>query len=229
MTKTLLLQVKEAAKRLGVSIITLYRWEKAQKISVIRTVGGQRRISIEEIDRLLGKPSTNPVKEIDTPLENPSTNSKKCCIYIKVRSQKDINNGKLESKKYQLSQKALELGYEVSNVIVEKGSSLKKVRPEFDQLIDLAINKSFQTLIVEEKNWLLPFHFNYFEKLLNALDIALIVLNDSNSEYQKEISKDLISYLFATGQLLNLSPKVLMHFKKTSRKLLKFLMNHPQI
>jgi excisionase family DNA binding protein len=227
MSKTLLLPVKEAANRLGVSIITLYRWEKAKKISVIRTVGGQRRISIEEIDRLLGKPTTNAVEEIDTSLENPSTNSKKCCIYIKLRSQKDINSGKLESKKYQLSQKALELGYEVANVIVEKGSSLKKVRPEFDQLMDLAINKSFQVLIVEEKNWLLPFHFNYFEKLLNGLDIALIVLNDSDNEYQKEISKDLISYLFISSKLLTFSPSVLLNFKKSCRKLLKALLNHP--
>ena len=44
----------QAANALGVSIDTLRRWEKAGKITVRRTPGGQRRFPTSEVDRLRG-------------------------------------------------------------------------------------------------------------------------------------------------------------------------------
>lgn len=42
----------EAAKQLGVSVKTLRNWDGAGKIKTVRTVGNQRRVPVEEIERL---------------------------------------------------------------------------------------------------------------------------------------------------------------------------------
>ena len=47
-----LLTPSEAAAELGISLRTLYRWEEADKLHTVRTVGNQRRIPIEEVSRL---------------------------------------------------------------------------------------------------------------------------------------------------------------------------------
>lgn len=49
---TALVPLYEAAKLLGVSTKTLRRWDLAGTISIVRTVGGHRRVPITEIERL---------------------------------------------------------------------------------------------------------------------------------------------------------------------------------
>ena len=48
-----ILTVKEAKRILGVTTLTIQRWDKAGKIIVVRTVGGTRRIPESEVRRLL--------------------------------------------------------------------------------------------------------------------------------------------------------------------------------
>ena len=48
-----LLAIGEAARRLGVSVETVRRWDRNGRISSVRTLGGQRRFTIAEIERLL--------------------------------------------------------------------------------------------------------------------------------------------------------------------------------
>jgi len=47
--------VTEAAELLGVSPATVRAWSNQGKLKTIRTLGGHRRISAEEIDRALKK------------------------------------------------------------------------------------------------------------------------------------------------------------------------------
>lgn len=49
-----LLPIGEVARRLGVSVDTIRRWDKAGKITAIRTPTGHRRFHVAEVDRLLG-------------------------------------------------------------------------------------------------------------------------------------------------------------------------------
>ncbi len=62
--------VKQASELLHVTGRTVKNWEKAGKISCIRTEGNHRRISQEEIERILKHPIPSPEKPIDT--INPS-------------------------------------------------------------------------------------------------------------------------------------------------------------
>lgn len=47
-----LLSIGEAARRLGVSVNTLRRWDDNGLIRSTRTLGGQRRFLTEDVDRL---------------------------------------------------------------------------------------------------------------------------------------------------------------------------------
>src|SRR3989344_8391242 len=47
-----LLKIGQAAKTLGVHIDTLRRWEKAGKITAIKTSGGTRLYSLDELNRI---------------------------------------------------------------------------------------------------------------------------------------------------------------------------------
>jgi len=48
-------RIGEAAEMLGVSVETVRRWERVGRLSVIFTSGGQRRIPVAEVQRLLGE------------------------------------------------------------------------------------------------------------------------------------------------------------------------------
>lgn len=47
-----LLSIGEAARRLGVSVSTLRRWDERGLITSTRTLGGQRRFLAEDVERL---------------------------------------------------------------------------------------------------------------------------------------------------------------------------------
>lgn len=48
-----LVPIGDAARRLGVSVDTIRRWESEGKIAGTRTLGNQRRFARSEIERLL--------------------------------------------------------------------------------------------------------------------------------------------------------------------------------
>lgn len=54
----MMVPISDAARRLGVAIETVRRWENEGKIKSTRTPGGQRRFEISEIERVkAGKPA----------------------------------------------------------------------------------------------------------------------------------------------------------------------------
>jgi putative resolvase len=62
---------------LGVSTKTLQRWDAAEKIKMIRTLGGRRRVPASEVERLMGKISSQNEKHIAVYARVPSAEQKK--------------------------------------------------------------------------------------------------------------------------------------------------------
>ena len=58
-----LLTLEETSKILGVSKITLRRWDNSGKFKALRTIGGARRYSEEDINNLINNMRKN--EEID--------------------------------------------------------------------------------------------------------------------------------------------------------------------
>ena len=49
------LRMGQAAALLGVSVDTLRRWEDDERIALVRSTGGQRRVPLREVQRLLAE------------------------------------------------------------------------------------------------------------------------------------------------------------------------------
>ena len=79
------LRISEAARRLGVCVKTLRRWNAQGKMSCVRTVGGHRRIPLSEIRRLLSGD-----------LASASHSSPRVALYCRVSSYDQKRNGDLE-------------------------------------------------------------------------------------------------------------------------------------
>ncbi len=50
-----LIRVGQAAEMLGVSVETLRRWEAEGRLATVRTEGGQRRVDLADVSRLLAE------------------------------------------------------------------------------------------------------------------------------------------------------------------------------
>ena len=56
--------IGEAARLIGVSVTTLRRWEREGKVSSSRTLGNQRRYSIEDVAALASGEQPTPKHEV---------------------------------------------------------------------------------------------------------------------------------------------------------------------
>ena len=74
---------KEAAKILGVTVITLQRWDNIGKIKAVRTPNNRRRFHKSEIEKLLGE---NQIQSSD----------RKLVIYCRVSSGEQKTKGDLD-------------------------------------------------------------------------------------------------------------------------------------
>jgi len=54
-----LITLQQASEILGVSKITLRRWDNSGKFKALRTIGGARRYSEDDINKLLGNMRQN--------------------------------------------------------------------------------------------------------------------------------------------------------------------------
>ena len=112
----------------------------------------------------------------------------KTYIYCRVSS----NNKKddLERQAERCLQFCLANGWQVEKVIKEIGSGMNDNRKKFLQIID----KEPKRIVVEHKDRLTRFGFNYFDKILPMLGYELVVIN-RDAEEESDLMKDMISII----------------------------------
>lgn len=96
-----LLKIEEAAQYLNVSQDCLRKWDRANKLKPLKTVGGHRRYSTDALDEILG------VKKKETD-ETPIV----CATYARVSSNEQKQKGDLDRQ----SQRVVG----VENVVLKK-------------------------------------------------------------------------------------------------------------
>lgn len=173
--------MRKACAVLGVVPITLRRWEKAGKIQCIRTPSGQRRYPYSEILRLLGE---------DQPRDNRGA------IYARVSSTKQAGAGDLARQRERLEQYAAEKGFAVQAVIAEQGSGLNEKRKGLDRVFKMARENKIDLVLIEFKDRLARFGYDYIEKYLNAFGVRIIVVNGTEPKsLQEELVTDMLAIL----------------------------------
>lgn len=171
-------RITPASRQLGVSVMTINRWLKAGKIHSVRTVGGEHRFSQSEINRLLGV--TEP--------------SRKTVIYGRVSS--NDQRGDLDAQEALLEQYAVRNGF--SNIVKLKdvGSGLNPKRVNFRKLTSMVDLNEVSTVIVNYKDRLTRFGFEYIESYFKSHNCEIVVINEEEvQDPQKELVDDLISII----------------------------------
>ena len=149
-------KISEYAKLNHVQYRTVWNWINKGKVKIERTKTGRVLIVVDE-----------PVKD------------QTVAVYARVSSSENKNN--LERQAQRLIDYANAKGYKVEKVVKEIGSGLNDNRPKLQSLL---ADKSINLILVEHKDRLTRFGFNYIQTLLANSNRTVEVVN--NLENPKE-------------------------------------------
>jgi predicted site-specific integrase-resolvase len=166
-----MIKLSKFAKDLGVTKMTLWNWKSAGKLK-FHKIGGMNFVDTETYNKFIG------VKE---------KSEEKIVIYCRVSST--VNKTNLESQKDRMISYCTARGYKIHDVITEFGSGLNDSRPKLQKLLS---EQDFTKIVVEHKDRLTRFGFNYIETMLRANKKEIEVVNQV-SVGNEDIVQDFVS------------------------------------
>ena len=169
------IKASEYAKKMSLNVRTVYRYYHNGKIK-----GYQDKETVTIF-------ILNPFKN-----ENNEDNLKnKVVLYARVSSSENKTN--LESQLEKLRLFASSKGYQIVKEIKDIGSGLNDNRSKLNELFEKELN-NFEILLVEHKDRLTRFGFNYIDILLKSHNKKIEVINlvDNNKE---DLIQDFVSVI----------------------------------
>ena len=160
------------ARQIGVSYRTAWRWFKAGKLSGFQADTGTIIV-------------TDP-----TPEKARVVALTKTAIYTRVSAAENKSN--LEGQAKRLQDYCAAKGYPVAVMVKEIGSGVNDTRP---QLLKLLTDPTITLMVVEHKDRLTRFGFNYIEQLLKQQDRRIDVVNLAENGGDASIAEDLVQDL----------------------------------
>ena len=179
-----LYNISKTAKILDVTPKTLRIWDKEDKLKPILTSGGHRRYRESDINKIIG------IEETEAKKQNV------CATYARVSSQKQKTSGDLDRQSQRLSEYCAKHNLYVEHIIKDCGSGLNDKRQGFTQLTDLIAKGKVNKVIIEHKDRLTRFQFNFIKKMYGVFGCEIIAVDDkedvSNAE---ELTRDIMALL----------------------------------
>jgi predicted site-specific integrase-resolvase len=115
----------------------------------------------------------------------------KVAIYARVSSNQ--NRANLDTQVTRLKEYSMARGYQIVEVVKEVGSGVNDNRKKLKKLLE---SDSWGTLIVEHKDRLTRFGFDYIEILLNKEGRKIEVVNLAEDE-KSDLMQDLVSIIYS--------------------------------
>jgi putative resolvase len=163
------MKLSDYAKKTGISYRTAWQWYKDGKLK-----GYQAETGTIIID--------------DQPVETKPT---KIAIYARVSSSENKSN--LDSQADRLVAYCVAKGWQVAHVVKEIGSGVNDNRPKF---LDLLADTSITLIVVEHKDRVTRFGFNYISTLLTTQGRQLEVVNLAENG-KEDLMQDLVSIIYS--------------------------------
>ena len=179
-----LYSISKTAEILDVTPKTLRIWDKENKLKPVLTSGGHRRYKESDINKILG-------------IEETQVEKKEVCVtYSRVSSQKQKVSGDLDRQSQRLSEYCAKHNLYVEYIIKDCGSGLNDKRSGFVQLTDLVIKGKVNKVIVEHKDRLTHFQYNFIEKMYKVFGCEIIAVDDKEDVSDvEELTRDLMVLL----------------------------------
>lgn len=181
------IKLSEYAKLKGCSVRTLWRRIEEGKLKVIRSDTGRVYVPLED------------------------NRDEYVVVYARVSSSENKSN--LDSQADRLVQFCNAKGWRVKEVIKEVGSGLNDERKK---LINLLKNKSVSKIVVEHKDRLTRFGFNYISTLSSA---EIYVVNNVDTDEQ-DLMQDFVSFcarIYGKRRSKRVIEKIIKELKEEGR------------
>lgn len=179
-----LLTIKETADYLNVSQDTLRKWDRSGKLKPLKTAGGHRRYDISSLNEFIGLEKKQEV----------SGKTEVCATYARVSSHEQKQKGDLDRQSQRLSEYCAKKNLMVSYIIKDVGSGLNDNRSGFIRLTDLIIQGKVNKLVIENKDRLTRFQFNFIKKMFESYGCKVIVINETEIN-NEELATDIMSLI----------------------------------
>jgi putative resolvase len=163
------MKLSKWAKENGISYLTAYRWAKKGSIEGVKIM--------ESGTILINEPYHIKENEIEN-----------IVIYARVS-----NNDRKKELQYQIDRIttfANAKGLAINKVYKEVASGMNDNRTQFWKMLD----SNPTTIIIENKDRLTRFGFNYIQRLAEKLNIKIIVMNNDQID-ENDLIKDLVSII----------------------------------
>ena len=169
----------QVADRLGVTVRTVYRWEKVGRLHPLRLPTGQRRFPASEVDALLyARAKTTP----------------RCALYARVSSGKQGETGNLDRQRERLAAAAADRRYKLVATVTERASGLNRKRRGLHRLFQMAASDEIDVVLVEFKDRLARFGFVYVVEALQAYGVRVEVLDGAvATDATQELVQDMLA------------------------------------
>lgn len=181
-----LLSIGKTAEILGVHIDTLREWDKEGKLTPVKTFGNHRRYKLSDIETICG---IEQQKKDDTSIVRVAT-------YARVSSHEQKQKGDLERQNGRVLAFCVKKEYKVVKSYEEVGSGMSDTRPKLRNLFDLIKNKEIDRVIVEHKDRLTRFNFQFLEDFFNSHNVKIEWMEDVlGKSYEQELVEDMLTLM----------------------------------
>jgi predicted site-specific integrase-resolvase len=164
------MKLSEYAKKLGLNYKTVWRyWQQGLIPNAYQLPTGTVIVNEE--------------------VQHTSSKSVTATIYARVSSSENKKN--LESQADRLKSFCMAKGYQISKVVMEVGSGVNDNRRQLNQLLK---DKNVKLIVIEHKDRLTRFGFNYLQTLLEIQGRRIEVVNLSLDDKQ-DLMQDFVSII----------------------------------
>ena len=173
------ISIGEVAVMLGVSVVTLRRWDRSGKLrSVFRTFGNHRRYNLDDILKLFNKDFFNIKKVIG---------------YSRVSSFDQKKDLETQTK---VITNFIKDRYDNFEIIEDLGSGLNYRKRGLLRLIKMICNQEISVLVLTHKDRLLRFGSEIIIQLCERFNIKVEILNSNEEEtFEQTLCNDVLSII----------------------------------
>lgn len=182
-----IISLDEASKLLGVCKETLRRLDRNGNLKPILTKGGHRRYDKDEIIQY----RDGNIKQEPIQVSNCVT------LYVRVSSHDQKKNGDLDRQKSRLMDYAVKKGYKIGYVREEVASGVNDNRRQLKYALNDIIQNNSSKIIVENKDRLTRFGYNYLKLLVESHrgEIEFVNQPELNDDFYGDLVQDLVAIM----------------------------------
>ena len=174
-----LVDIAEAAKALGVSTITLRRWEQSGKLIPERTKGGHRRYDLSQLRPELYR--------------NQSDENRVTIAYARVSSHDQKQD--LERQKQVLELYCASMGW-TFEVIADLGSGMNYYKKGLTKLIKSVLRDEVGRLVLTHKDRLLRFGAELIFAICEIKNVEVVIINKGEDvSFEEDLAKDVLEII----------------------------------